>query len=371
MWIFWGAATVVAYTFLGYAGWLWLRVRLRPRPTQQAAVTPSVSVVMVVRNEAAVLERKLENLLRLHYPEELREIIVVSDGSTDATPAILARYESAGKIKAIFLTQFSGKPAGLQESLLAARGEVVVFTDVRQMIEADALCLLMESFADSSVGCVSGELMLGDPESGESARGMGLYWRMEKKVREWESASGSVVGATGAFYAARRELIVPPPPETILDDVFIPMQIVRQGWRVGFDPRARAWDAPDLGGAREFARKVRTLGGNYQLLQLSPWLLSGKNPLRFEFISHKLLRLLAPFALAATLLTSAVLSGPVYRAALVLQLAFYGLSLLAMAHVRLGPIGRLSDAALTFVVLNTAAVVAFFRFVTGRKMAWS
>jgi cellulose synthase/poly-beta-1,6-N-acetylglucosamine synthase-like glycosyltransferase len=268
-------------------------------------------------------------------------------------------------------TQSSGKPAGLQAALAAAQGEIVVFTDARQMIEAGALSLLMESFADGAVGCVSGELMLGDPQAGESARGMGLYWRMEKKVREWESASGSVVGATGAFYAARRALIVPPPPETILDDVFIPMEIARQGWRVVFEARARAWDVPDLGGPREFSRKVRTLGGNYQLLQLLPWLLSGKNPLRFEFVSHKLLRLLAPFALAAVLLSSACLAAPLYRAALLLQVAFYASSLLAMAHLRLGPIGRLSDAALTFVVLNLAAGVAFFRFVTGRKVAWS
>ena len=127
---------------------------------------------------------------------------------------------------------------------------------------------------------------------------MGLYWRIEKRVRELEAASGSVVGATGALYAVRRELVPEVPAETILDDVFIPMNVARKGLRVGFDPRARAWDTPDLGREREFRRKVRTLTGNYQLLQLAPWLLRRENPLRFDFISHKLTRLVVPFASA-------------------------------------------------------------------------
>jgi len=113
------------------------------------------------------------------------------------------------------------------------------------------------------------------------------------------------------------------------------------------------------------------LSGNYQLLQLAPWLLAAKNPLRFEFVSHKLLRLAAPFALLALLLASASVGEPIYRAALVLQFAFYGLGLLAMAPLKLGPLARIADAAFTFVVLNTAAVVAFGNFVAGRKVAWS
>src|SRR5208337_611205 len=155
------------------------------------------------------------------------------------------------------------------------------FTDARQKIESCALRRLMENFADAEVGCVSGELMLGNPETGEAGEGMGLYWRVEKKIRELESASGSVVGATGALYAVRRELLVNLPEGTILDDVYIPMQVTRQGKRVVFEPRARAWDSVNLGAEREFARKVRTLSGNYQLLQLAPWLLSGSNPIRF------------------------------------------------------------------------------------------
>jgi hypothetical protein len=232
--------------------------------------------------------------------------------------------------------------------------------------------MLVENFSDPAVGAASGELMLGDPSLGETGKGMGLYWRIEKKIRELESASGSVVGATGAIYCARRSLLAssPLPEGTILDDVLLPMQIVRKGSRVIFDSRARAWDSPDLGDGREFARKVRTLSGNYQLLQLAPWLLTSEDSIRFEFISHKLSRLAVPFALLAMLTASLFLSTPFYRIALVLQLAFYALSIAALAGMKIGPLSRVADPARTFLVLNSAAVIAFINFVTGRKAIW-
>ncbi len=325
---------------------------------------------MVVRNEAAVLERKLKNLLELDYPKELNEIIVISDGSTDTTDEILNYHAADRRVRIILNPESRGKAACLNDAIDAARGEIIVFTDARQKIEASALRLLAQQFADSLVGCASGELMLGDPDSGEAMCGVGLYWRIEKNIREMESASGSVVGATGALYAARRSLLVAVPAGTILDDVYIPMHVVRQGFRVVFVPSAHAWDIADQGTDREFSRKVRTLSGNYQLVQLAPWLLGASNPLRFEFISHKLLRLFAPFALAAAFVASLFLTEPFYRLALALQLAFYILSLVAMMKVATGPLTRVADAACTFVILNSAAFVAFVNFVTGRRAAW-
>ncbi|MGA2338075.1 MAG: glycosyltransferase family 2 protein [Terriglobales bacterium] len=369
-WVFWGAALLIAYTYAGYGAWLWLRARLFPWPVLRAPQEPYVSVVMVVRNEERWLESKLRNLLELDYPQERYQIVVVSDGSTDRTDTILRGHADDPRVQVLMNQLSRGKASGLNDAICLGAGEVIVFTDARQKIEAGAVRLLMESLADPEVGCVSGALMLGDPESGEAAKGMGLYWRIEKEIRRLESESGSVVGATGAIYAVRREMLTAVPEGTILDDVYIPMQVVRQGKRVVFDPRARAWDSADLGADREFARKVRTLSGNYQLVQFAPWLLSSENPVRFEFISHKLLRLSVPFALAALLVASMVLPGPVYRTALALQVAFYGLSLLAGLRLSRGPLARMSDAALTFVVLNSAAAVAFVNFLTGRKAVW-
>jgi poly-beta-1,6-N-acetyl-D-glucosamine synthase len=371
-WLFWGAAFLIAYTYAGYGVCLWMRARLWPWPVLRSQQEPDVSIVMVVRNEERWLEGKLRNLRELDYPQERCQIVVVSDGSTDGTEAILHRSADDPRVQVLMNQLSRGKACGLNDAISLATGEMVVFTDARQTIESGAICQLMQNFADPEVGCVSGALMLGNAESGEAAKGMGLYWRIEKKIRELESESGSVIGATGALYAVRRELLGEVPEGTILDDVYIPMQVVRQGKRVVFDERARAWDCPDLGGGLEFARKVRTLSGNYQLVQLAPWVLSRHNPVFLRFVSHKLLRLAVPFALAVMLIASAWLRAPFYRIALILQLAFYGLGLLAILRLlKAGLIGRTADAAGTFVLLNTAAVIAFANFVTGRKTAWS
>lgn len=369
-WVFWIAAALVGYAYAGYPMWLWVRAHLRPRPARRGLIQPTVSVVMVVRNEEAVLRDKLRNLLELEYPAERCQIVVVSDGSTDGTEAILREHARDPRVHVVFNQLACGKACGLNDGMQLATGDVVLFTDARQKIEPAALRLLMESFADSDVGAVSGELMLGDPENGESGKGMGLYWRIEKRVRELEAASGSVVGATGALYAVRRELVAEVPADTILDDVFIPMNVARKGFRVLFDPRAKAWDSASLGRDREFRRKVRTLTGNYQLLQLAPWLLTGRNPIRFEFVSHKLMRLVVPFALIALLVAPWFLAGPFYETAFFAQVAFYGLSILGGTGWRLGSVSRLADAAFTFVSLNTAALVAFANFITGHTTVW-
>jgi cellulose synthase/poly-beta-1,6-N-acetylglucosamine synthase-like glycosyltransferase len=386
--IFWIAAALVGYSYLGYPVWLWLRSRWSPRPVRRnaglsSAAAPAVSAVMVVRNEEAVIARKLDNLLTLEYPQEKLEVVVVSDGSSDRTSAILTDYardsglptgmpDARTRVRTLMKPVSQGKAAGLNDAIQLATGEVLLFTDARQQIESGALRLLIENFADPDVGAASGALMLGDAARGETGKGMGVYWRIEKKIRELESASGSVAGATGALYCARRSLLAasPLPAGTILDDVLLPMRIVRQGFRVVFDSRARAWDSPDLGDGREFSRKVRTLSGSYQLLQLAPWLLSSENPIRFEFVSHKLSRLAVPFALLALLIASMFLRQPFYRAALGTQILFYALSLAALADIKIGPLARIADPARTFVVLNSAAVVAFVNFVTGRRAVW-
>lgn len=367
-WVFWGAAFLIAYTYVGYVFWLRLRLLCRPRPARRGESTPTVSIAMVVRNEEERLEDKLQNLLSLDYPA--CQIIVVSDGSSDGTEKILRAQ--ASRLELVLNPDTRGKASCLNDAIKLARGEIVVFTDVRQRIEAGALRLLAGNFADPEIGCASGELMLGDPTQGESSQGLSLYWQIEKLVRELEAASGSTVGATGAFYGVRRELLTSVPQGTILDDVYLPMEVVRQGKRTVFDARARAWDTPNLGAEREFSRKVRTLSGNYQLLQLAPWLLTSRNPIRFEFVSHKLLRLAVPFALAALLMASFRLSGAFYRVVLILQLLFYALSALALTRiVKRGILARLGDAAGAFVLLNGAAVVALINFVTGRRAAWT
>ena len=370
-WIFWSATAIIAYTYLGYFGIVWARSRCHPQPARKGACFPPVSIILVVRNEERSLPAKLENLAGLNYPSNLKEVVVVSDGSTDQTNRILSQFATSPASQVILNPQARGKASGLNDAIGRASGEIVIFTDVRQTLEADAVRLLVENFADESIGCVSGELMLGASDSGEARRGIASYWQFEKQIRQSEAISGSTIGATGALYAVRRQLLVPLPEDTILDDVLIPMEVIRQGYRVLFDSRARAWDVEDQGRKREFSRKVRTLTGNYQLLRLAPWLLTKQNPVRFRFVSHKLMRLVVPFALLGLFLASSLIPGPIYRAALGGQIAFYFLSLCGFVVPQRGRLSRLADAAFTFVLLNAAAFVAFANFVGGREIIWA
>jgi len=366
-WSFWLAAAAVFYAYAGYPLWLLLRRKWRTRPVVWEPITPFISIVMVVRNEAAVLTRKLENLTALDYPPEKLEIIVVSDGSTDRTNEILTQVP---RIRSILLNKSRGKASALNHAIAAAKGELVVFVDARQRIELSALRFLAGNFADQDVGCASGELTLTDDLESGKARGVGLYWKLEKLVRKLESETGSVMGATGALYAVRRELLPQVQPGTLCDDLYIPLEVVVQKKRVVFESRAVAFDAIFSDWKREFRRKVRTLAGNYQLLRIAPWLLTGANPVRFEFFSHKLLRLLAPFLLVFMLAASLLLHGWFYGSAFVLQLGFYSLALVALLRSqRKSP--RIVNLSFTFVMLNAAAIVGLFKFISGDKDVWA
>jgi cellulose synthase/poly-beta-1,6-N-acetylglucosamine synthase-like glycosyltransferase len=367
--VFWSSIGLIFFAYVGYPTWLYFRARFWPRLVCKAPILPSVTIVLAVYNEGENIERKLRNLAELDYPNDGLDIIIVSDGSIDNTNKILVGCENS-KLRTVLLQKHRGKATALNHGVAEAQGEIICFTDVRQTIASDGLKNLVANFADPSVGCISGQLMINEDPIAASADGVGLYWRLEKNIRYWEGLSGSTVGVTGAFYAVRRNLLLPLPEGTILDDVYIPLQVARQGKRVIFEPQAQAWDHLVPTARQEFRRKVRTLIGNYQLLQLSPWILTRSHPLRFQFVCHKLLRLLVPFALVAVLVSTLWLRSGMYEIALMLQLAFYALPTLGIFRAKFGFVSRLSNISLAFVVLNTAAAVALIYFITGRKEVW-
>jgi cellulose synthase/poly-beta-1,6-N-acetylglucosamine synthase-like glycosyltransferase len=327
---FWLSLGVIAYVYVGYplllAAWAALSSR-RPARSRFGSTSawPSISVVLAARNEAARLPARVRNLLDVFYPGP-REVIVVSDGSTDG-PADALR-EFGDSVRLIELPA-GGKPVALNAGVAAAAGEIVVFADARQQFAPDALVELVASFADPRVGGVTGELVL-DAESrtAESTvgEGVGLYWTYEKWLRRKESRVWSTLGATGAIYALRRSLWRPLPAGTLLDDVLAPMRAVLAGFRVIFEERARAFDRASSDAAIEARRKVRTLAGNYQILMQEPkLLLPFLNPVWLQYVSHKIGRLLVPWALVGAFVSSGLLAadGWVYTAAFVAQTLFY------------------------------------------------
>ncbi len=364
---FWLCLALVAYAYFGYALWLALYVRLSPRPFATHAATPTVSIIIAARNEQANLAAKIQNLRTLNYPSDNLQVVIASDGSTDSTPDLLRQNQPF--ILPVLLDQSQGKASALNAAVAASTGSILVFLDARQSVDSNAVAELVSCFADPSIGAVSGELLLADATGNVASTALGIYWKIEKIVRKLESASGSVVGVTGAIYAIRRELYTPIPPSTILDDLFVPMYVARTGHRVVFHPAAIARDQLFSEKGKEFSRKVRTLTGNYQLLRLAPWLLTPANPLLFRFVSHKLLRLLVPALLILMLVASALAGGIFCKTVFLLQIIFY---LLAVFGTLRPSLTRFKPIAIanTFVMLNTAAALAFYNFVMGRKRVW-
>jgi biofilm PGA synthesis N-glycosyltransferase PgaC len=366
--LFWLSCALVTYAYIGYAMLLWAHAAMGTRHILRQPATPTISILIAARNEAATLPAKLENLRALDYPHHLTQTIIVSDGSTDATAAILGR--AIPQIQPILLSESGGKARALNTAVQHATGDILIFLDTRQSLDPNAVSELISCFADPHIGAISGELILESAnDSANAGEALGLYWKIEKSIRRLESATGSVVGVTGAIYAMRRELYVPIPPGTILDDVLIPMHVARTGHRVIFAPAAIARDRIFTAPGKEFARKVRTLTGNYQLLRLAPWLLTPANPLLFRFISHKLMRLVVPLFLFTMLLSSALASTPLYSFLFWLQIVFYTAAAIGML---LPPTRKLKPIAIasTFVMLNAAAVLAFYNFARGRHEVW-
>lgn len=327
---FWASLFVVVFTYVGYPLWILAWGRLFPKPVRKRAYFPRVTAILAVHNAAESAVSKVENLLSLDYPAGSLDIVVACDGCTDATADALRNIASR-RVRIVEFPHRRGKAACLADVAGMAAGEVLLMVDVRQRLEPDALSRLVANFADQDIGAVSGELCFLDEEGGFAAN-VGAYWRYEKMIRNAEARSGSVVGVTGALYAIRRDLYVPLPAGTVLDDVLTPMNVVRDGYRVVFEAGAVAWDTPSTTSTQERVRKVRTLAGNYQAVAIAPWLvIPFQNPLWFRFVSHKLLRLAVPWLLCILAASSAVLafSHPFYLACLLAGLG--GIALLTAA----------------------------------------
>lgn len=358
------------YTYFGYPVLLALLARLWPwRPAPDPTWEPTVSICVAAYNCEAYMDAKLRSLVALDYPTDKMEILVYSDASSDGTDAIVSRWaHKDSRVRLMRGDVRMGKPTGLNRMRERATGEVIVITDARQAIDREALRALLRLLSAPQVGCVTGNLVLA------GAAGSGMYWRYENWIRKQESRFGSVTGMTGPLSALRRRDLGPLPADLILDDVWIPMQLRLGRARVLLAEDAIARDKA-FSDEREFGRKVRTLAGNYQIFRWMPRLLVPfVNPSWFETISHKVARLLCPWALLGLLVACAIgsiaiptspMEQSMLRGLLLAQIAFYAFALLSRRASKAGSLAR------TFVVLNAAAMVGLWRFTTGsQRVTW-
>jgi len=335
IWLFWLAILFCVYTYALFPLWLAIRARSRPTPERKPLTDyPSVSVIIAAHNEEANIPTKLASLQELDYPADKLELVFVSDGSTDKTVALLndARQTMPG-LNVLHYDVAAGKPTALNKGVDTAAGKVLVFMDARQRVSSNAIKALTERLMADEVGAVSGELSLVDDEGVESAN-VGLYWRYEKWIRLNESKLFSTTGATGALYAIRKSDFQPHRADVLLDDFDTPVAILAKGKRTVFEPDARIFDKTE------------------------------SNPVFLQFLSHKVFRLLVPYAMLVALVASMFGAGLFLKLMFVLQVLFYAVGLANMAGVKALD-NKLFNFIKVFLQLNAAAVAGAFRYLTG------
>ena len=349
------STAIVFYILIGYPIILAAIPRRKVSSTKNMRHEASVSVILAVHNGAAHIRSKIETILALDYPQGLMETIVVSDGSWDETEALVREYSSRGVH--LFVAPHAGKATALNLALERASGEILFFTDVRQPLERTALRHLVANFADPAVGAVTGELRLVKGDGGEQAD-LDLYWRYEVWARQRHSNIDSMFNTTGCIYAMRRDLALPLPTDTLSDDAMLPLQAFSRGYRVIFEPQAIAIDYPALPGT-EYRRRFRNLAGLYQVFARNRWLFTSRNRMRFHFLSHKLARLVLPWAILLVVGSTLALPASSFRTWLIASdLVFILIALIDRFIPNGFPLKRLSSPARTFIAMNAASLAA-------------
>lgn len=373
--LFWACLSLIAYTYLIYPYFVITWARHFPRKSQvDAAHTPSVSMVVVAYNEEDILEHKIENCLGLDYPPEKIEFLFASDGSTDRTDEIL-RACHAENVKPFLYPERRGKTSVINTLVPEANGEILIFSDANSIYQPSALKKLVRYFSDPEVGGVCGRLELLSSSADPGGQGEGLYWNFENRIKEAEGAIQSVIGANGAIYAIKTVLFQPLPTKTLLmDDFMITLQLLQQGYRVIYEPRAIATESTSPDMESEFTRKIRIAAANFNALPFMLKLLTPSQGFNaMAIFSHKILRWMVPFLAAGMLVSNILLLkiGGIYRITIAFQGIIYAGAFLGYLGDRLF---RNSGPFIPFyylAMINVALLIGFWRSITGtQKIAW-
>jgi cellulose synthase/poly-beta-1,6-N-acetylglucosamine synthase-like glycosyltransferase len=368
--IFWFSGLILLWTFAGYPLAVNILSRIHSKHWQKRPFTGSVSMIIAAYNEEEVIRGKVNNCLALDFTPAKAEIIIVSDGSTDKTNAILSEFIGRSeRLRIITYPRRAGKANALNLAVTHANGEILIFGDANVLVHEKSCQHLLAPFADPDVGVVCGHVLV-RPRGTQEVAGESLYMRFEAALQRAEALLGSMVGVDGALFAMRRELFRPLAPGTILDDFSLSMEAPLAGQRIVYEKDALAVEEVVPSAANEFKRKVRIVAGGYQFLVD---FLRSKRSFRagmwFTFFSHKILRWLAPFFLFIILITNAFIVGDYgYRLFFLAQILFYLLAGIGFLKKELR-LNYLFYLPYFFCVVNLAAFQGFFRFLALRQQA--
>ena len=390
--IFWTSISLIFYIYAGYPLTVFILSRFFNRCVRKATIYPSVSILIAAYNEAAHIKATIDNKLRLDYPKDKLEIIVISDGSTDGTDDIVKQFDSS-KVRLLRQEPRAGKTSALNMAVPEAKGEILVFSDANSIYAEDSLRHLVANFADTTVGYVTGKMIYVNPDGSPIGDGCSTYMRYENFLREVETRVGSIVGVDGGIDAVRKELYRPMNPDQ-LPDFVLPLMVVDQGYRVVYEPAAILKE-PALKAPRdEYRMRVRVslralwalwdmrhllIGKGSQHSHVHPFTRSHdpnsgvSQPLRlfvWQLWSHKVLRYLAFIFLIAAYISNMMLwhASSVYKVLFVAQNIFYLAALAAPVLEKHGFKSRVLYLTNYFTLLNVASAHAFIKFLLRQKM---
>jgi cellulose synthase/poly-beta-1,6-N-acetylglucosamine synthase-like glycosyltransferase len=363
--IFWVSLSLLVYSYFVYP--LLLKLLVKPKSIALKDITeyPSVDIIIAAYNEESCIKARIENALAQNYPGTLK-ILVASDGSKDKTGEIITGFTDP-RVNAHDFPENRGKISVLNDLISQSTADYLVLTDANTEFNVDAVDILIRSFT-GKVGAVSGELIL-ETDAGNQNQD-GLYWQYEQLLKKYESALGGLLGANGAIYAIKRELYIPLPKDTVVDDFCIVMNIKKQGYQVVYNDAAVATEeiAPSL--KEEYGRRVRIGVGNYKAFMVNLWALS---PLEGWFSlcywSHKVLRWFAPHLMLVIFLSNLALTElTFYKFLFVGQVLFYGIGFYGQRQIAHGEkVNNLVSIVSFFLSMNIALGQGFLRFIKGHK----
>jgi biofilm PGA synthesis N-glycosyltransferase PgaC len=379
--IFWISLFLIFYTFIGYGILLWLLVKLKrafsPAKRKQYEFNdlPDCTLVVAAYNEQDFIEAKIANTLALNYPAAKLNLVFVTDGSSDLTPQIVARYP---QIKLLHSYERKGKIAAVHRAIEQIDTELVVFTDANTFLNEDALVYLCRHYADEKVGAVAGEKRVMVEESADATAGEGFYWKYESKLKAWDSELYSVVGAAGELFSIRRNLYEPVPANSVLDDFMISMRIAEKGYVIVYEPEAYAQETSSANITEELKRKIRIAAGGIQSVI---WLKSLLNPFRypvlsFQYVSHRVLRwTITPFLMILTFILNVVIvlqgTNDIYIILLFAQILFYLSAYLGKVMEARKLRVKVLFVPYYFCVMNYAVLAGLLRFYfSGQSVIW-
>ena len=376
---FWVSIFLVFYTFFGYGILLYVLVKLRIIIRGKRTIPdnggnwPSVTLIVAAYNEEDFIIEKIKNTLELRYPVDKVTFVFVTDGSTDQTPDLIARYP---QIKLMHKPGRSGKIAAVHRAKLEVTTEVAIFTEANTFLNKDALTNICRHYADPSVGAVSGEKRVSIEEVADATAGEGFYWKYESKLKTWDSELYSVVGAAGELFSVRTNLYEPVTPDTILDDFMISMLIAKKGYRIVYEPMAYATEGGSESIKEELKRKIRIAAGGIQSIVRLGSLLNpfGQFVLSFQYISHRVLRwTVTPFLMMLAFILNAFIvlhgGGLIYAVLMACQVFFYGASFLGLIFERRQIKVKIFFIPYYFCMMNYAVVAGIGRYLKGSQSA--